>query len=135
MNQDLIPSSLSKLSTPSSQILCTYAEITSNALMDGATYRWLYTIQPLRLEDDVEANSFEDFGDPIKAINIREFKNTSTTVNGIGISTLPSGFDFVAVTGVVACWGGTRFALDSVNTEAVPCWLFQADNPVSGTCT
>lgn len=135
MNQELYPSSRLALSIPSNQMLVTYAEIKSTELMSGATYRWEYTLQPLRMEDDIEANSFEDFADEVKGVNIREFKNTGTVVNGIGVSTLPSGFDFGPVAGVVACWGGCRFPLNNTDENVQTVWMFSSDNPVSGTCT
>lgn len=108
-------------------------EIKASEVLEGASYRWLYDVQPVIVGGDAPEPTFADRGSEIKAINVREFGNTTSSVAGQDPDDLPDGFDFGAVQGYVSCWGGSRYALTS-GAVPEPVLLFSASNPVEGSC-
>lgn len=114
------------------------ARITSSSELVADNYRWLYTVQPLRMSGDfnVANGTFSNQGGAIKAVNVREFENSATSVQGQNPSNLPSGFDYSACAGVVSCLvGASVFTSTAVDAELEQVWYFSLDNPVTGTCS
>ena len=110
--------------------------ITAAEAVAGASYRWVYTIQPIQFAFNYNAQSgtMTNDGPTIKAINTRELENTSTSVQGQNPSTLPSGFSFTSCAGIVAYEPGSIFPVTAAgSSESVV--LFSLDNPVTGTCS
>ena len=81
----------------------------------------------------LEDPEFVEVGDECDALNVREFANTSTDVQGVNPASLPSGFDFEAVSGYVMVWVGLHLP---ATTGGVPArvLLFSEPNQIDGTC-
>ena len=112
------------------------ARITSSTAITGENYRWTYTLQPLRFASgaDIAGEDLENAGGTLTGVNLREFENTATSVQGQNPSNLPSGFDFSACAGIVHVQTGAAFPLTS-GGATVPVLFFSLDNPVTGTCS
>ena len=113
------------------------ARITASAAITGANYRWNYTLQPLHLADGFTVAT-EDLattaGGTLAGVNVREFENTATSVQGQNPSSLPSGFDYSPCAGIVQVFSGSSFPL-AIGGSVVPALFFSLDNPVTGTCS
>tara|TARA_R110000824_G_scaffold342364_1_gene528794 strand:+ start:4108 stop:4503 length:396 start_codon:yes stop_codon:yes gene_type:complete len=110
----------------------TTCEIKASIGIDDAEYRWLYDVQVVLFSGSIDAVEFEDSGDELKAINVREFGNTADNVGGFDPADLPATFDFGPVQGYVVCWSG-YFSVED-GEAPVPVLLFSVENPIEGSC-
>ena len=107
------------------------ARIDSSTEIGTGTNRYKYTVQPGTLAGPIDDFTFTARGSTLDALNVFELSNTSSNVQGVNPSTLPSGFSFEAATGYVMCWP-SRIKSESTNIE--PVWLFCVPLTVDGSC-
>ena len=109
------------------------AEIKSAEAVSGANYRWLYSLQVVNMDGDIEDPTFSDLGDEVKGLNVREWGNDADSVQGQDPDDLPAGLDYGAVKGYVLCRNGGAMKPDD-GSDAISILIFEADNPVEGVC-
>ncbi len=109
------------------------AEIKSAEAVPNAAYRWVYTLQVVTIEGDIETPSFADLGDEVKAVNVREWNNTADSVQGQDPDDLPTNLDYGSVKGYVLCSNGGTIQ-ETSSSDPIAVLVFAADNPVEGTC-